>query len=188
MAIGIHVVIMIAVNLTCSSSGHKIDQYQDNCCWGKIVFAKDQLIKGMSNIYVPWSDGDKEEEDVKRQLIAEFIFFLEYVGISIWGTIQFLPIHLRTKVLAVIWIFYLFSLCFKIAFFWSFHPWKELIKNEIKMSLKNCTNCSKICKKKERLDVEMEGEDLLDGVKGNLFLIHCTKEYFSRLLSTRNSK
>ena len=162
MAIGIHIVIMIAVNLTCSSSKHKIDQYQDNCCWGKIVFAKDQLIMGMSNIYIPWSDGKREEEDVKRQLIAELMFFLEYVGISIWGTIQFLPIHLRTKVLGVIWIFYLLSLCFKMAFFWSFHPWKDLIKNEIKSSFKNCTNCSNICRKKECL----ESEDLLDGVKG----------------------
>ena len=87
------------------------------------------------------------------------------------------------------WVCYLISVVFKITFFVSFHPWKEIIKDNAKTTIKDWGTCCKSTpKKEEHLEIEMEGEDLLDGVKGNLFLIHCTKKYFSKLRSTRNSK
>ena len=186
-AIGVHVLVMIAVNLTFSNIENKEGQCEDS--WSMIVWVQNQLIKGMSNIYIPWSNGKNEEKEVKSQLIKEIIFFLEYLGISIWGAmaLTYLPSNLMTKVVGAIWVFYLLSVAFKITFFVSFHPWKEIIKDNAKTTIKDWGTCCKSTpKKEEHLEIEMEGEDLMDGVKGNLFLIHCTKKYFSKLLSTRN--
>ena len=188
VAIGVHVLVMIAVNLTFSNIENKKGQCDS---WSTIVWVQNQLIKGMSNMYIPWSNGKNEEKEVKSQLVKEIIFFLEYLGISIWGAmaLTFLPSNLRTKVVGAIWVSYLISVVFKITFFVSFHPWKEIIKNNVKTSIKNLGTCCKTTPESEKhLEIEMEGEDLLDGVKGNLFSIQCTKKYFSKLLSTRNSK
>ena len=190
-AIGVHVLVMIAVNLTFSNIENKEGKFEDG--WSMIVWVQNQLIKGMSNMYIPWSNGKNEEKEVKSQLVKEIIFFLEYLGISIWGAttkeLTFLPSNLMIKVVGAIWVFYLMSIVFKITFFVSFHPWKEIIKDNAKTTIKDWGTCCKSTpKKEEHLEIEMEGEDLLDGVKGNLFLIHCTKKYFSKLLSTRNSK
>ena len=182
---------MIAVNLAFSNIENK-GQCEDG--WSMIVWVQNQLINGMSNIYIPWSDGKNEEKEVKSQFVKEIIFFIEYLGISIWGAmeltfLQVLPSNLMTKVVGVIWVTYLISVVFKITFFVSFHPWKEIIKDNAKTTIKDWGTCCKSTpKKEEHLEIEMEGEDLLDGVKGNLFLIYCTKKYFSKLLSTRNSK
>ena len=186
-AIGVHVVLMIAVNVIFSNIENKEEQCENS--WSMIVWVQNQMIKGMSNIYIPWSNGKNEEKEVKRQLVKEIIFFLEYLGISIWGAmaLTFLPSNLMTKVVGAIWVSYLMSIVFKITFFVSFHPWKEIIKDNAKTTIKDWGTCCKSTpKKEEHLEIEMEGEDLLDGVKGNLFLIHCTKKYLKKLLSTRN--
>ena len=185
-AIGVHVLVMIAVNLTFSNIENKEGKCEYG--WSMIVWVQNQLIKGMSNMYIPWSNGKNEEKEVKSQLVKEIIFFLEYLGISIWGVMEltFLPSNLMIKVVGAIWVFYLMSIVFKITFFVSFHPWKEIIKDNAKTTIKDWGTCCKSTPKKEELlEIEMEGEDLLDGVKGNLFLIQCTKNYFSKLLSTR---
>ena len=225
-AIVVHVVVMIAVNVTFSNIENKEGQWEYS--WSMIVWVQNQMIKGLSNIYIPWSNGKNEEKEVKSQLIKEIVFFLEYLGISIWGamTLTSLPSNLMTNVVGAIWVSYLISVVFKITFFVSFHPWKEIIKNDVKTAITNWGTCCKTTPKKEApLEIEMDGRPvvpggamapdrsvnpistkggrlcppnntgtpgfsdiptILDGVKGNLFLIQCTRNYFSKLLSTRN--
>ena len=145
--IGIHVCLMLALNLIFNKitpQNNKI--VKKKACWQHVSGMKDLFVHAMANIYIPWSNGKNEENDVTRQIVVEIIIFLESLGISVFALIDdtaAIQEH-EKECLAAIWGLYGCYIAIKAWFFFNLHPWSNLIKNGFKTSI--------LCQRKKTVD------------------------------------
>ena len=138
--IGVHLFLVFMINLF--TSKRKQDQDTNNCCWKIITFVMDHLMKALRNLYIPWSDGKNEEEDVLRQSLIEMLNILENIAISVFGNIMWPQENVDDQLISfqlimmVIWISYSCYIAFKLVFFLLLHPWSSLVKEELKKTIK----------------------------------------------------
>ena len=154
LAIGCHIGLIIFVNLIFSKGKIEDHSLTDGHYWNLVMITKNHILNAMSCIYVQWSDGQNEEKDMKRQIIIEVVLLVQNVVISIWASMVFLSPFAKTKVLAVIWGFYLASICLKACFFIFLHPWSELVKMNLLSFVKKIFSSSTCCNKRKD-DVEI---------------------------------
>ena len=154
LALGCHIGLIMFVNLFFSKGKVEDHSFKDDHYWNLVTITKNHILKAMSCIYVQWSDGQNEGKDMKRQIIIEVILLAQKIVISVWASMVFLSPSAKTKVLAVIWGFYLASIGLKGGFFLFLHPWSEIVKMNLLSFVKKIF-CSTTCCHKHKEDVEI---------------------------------
>ena len=90
---------------------------------------RDCLLQAFSSIYMHFSAGESESEDLRSHLVIDTFIFLQFVIFSIMSKVFNAS---SGYMIGVIWATYLSAVILKLLFYFVFHPWANVIKHDLK--------------------------------------------------------
>ena len=139
--------------------------------WKLLISAKNCLLQGFANIYFYYAVDPDEGEDMRKHIIFEILRFMENIAILLVARIVKMDGKLEYflhNATGGFFIFFILSLSLKTIFYFYFHPWSMLMRNDLLSWFKNgcsvenqrsCRVCTWGCSKSKIDLVEEIQED-----------------------------
>ena len=119
--IGVHMLAIILLDI-----GFNFKRYKGNNWFWTL---RDCLLKAFSSIYLYHPIEDSEMEDPRMHLSVDVIILIQFVTFT--GIIQIKNPN-SGWLLVTLWSLYISAMLLKIAFYLKFHPWAEVLMDDLK--------------------------------------------------------
>ena len=90
-------------------------------------------MNAFASIYLYHPTSDDENEDLRMHISIDSLIFLEFLGFT--GVIASKTDD-SSLLLGILWAAYIMSLVLKTCFYFTQHPWSDILKDDAKSSLK----------------------------------------------------